>query len=384
MSRRHLAAAPLRVEMVLPSLVQAGMEMVVTRLALRLSERGHRVGITCLEEIGELAALLEGSAVDVALVRAPGLLSNLSAPSLERHLRQRAPTVVHTHSGGWLKGVRAARASGARRTVHTVHGLFHPEPWYGPLIMNRAARYTDVVVAVSQPIADYLRRVAPRTHSKVQVIENGVDTDRFAPAPRSSGRGAHRDHVRIGHVARLEPVKNQRLLLRAFRLVMNEFPRTTLRVAGTGSLRAELEALATELELGDGLRFDGAVSDVASWLRDIDILALTSDAEGTPMCILEAMASRVAVVSTAVGGIPAVLDHGSAGRLVSPGSVPAMAAALSELIADERTRSLLAEEGMRRARSLYSEERMAARYEEIYGAGIATEPFTTTVDACAG
>lgn len=382
MSERHPPS--LSVEMVLPSLVQAGMEMIVTRLALRLAERGHRVGITCLEEVGELATLLEGSAVNVALVRAPGLLSNLAAPSLERHLRQRAPTVVHTHSGGWLKGARAARASGVPRTIHTVHGLFHPEPWYGPVIMNRAALYTDVVVAVSQPIADYLRRVAPRTEDKVQVIENGVDTDRFAPDRTSSDHGVRHEDVRIGHVARLEPVKNQQLLLRAFRLVLNEFPRTTLRIAGTGSLRGDLGALAAELDLGDRLRFDGAVSDVASWLRDIDVLALTSDAEGTPMCILEAMASRVAVVSTAVGGIPAVLDHGSAGRLVFPGSVSAMAAALCELIANAQNRSLLAEAGLRRAHSLYSEERMVARYEEIYGAGVAAEPFTATVDACAG
>ena len=94
-------ARPLRIEMVVPSLPAAGMEMMVVALARALAGRGHGVGVTCLRDLGPLAAPLEADGVPVSLVPAPGVLSNFRAPVLARHLASLRPDVVHSHSGVW-------------------------------------------------------------------------------------------------------------------------------------------------------------------------------------------------------------------------------------------------------------------------------------------
>ena len=102
------AAAPMRVEMVVPSLVTAGMEMVVATLVRALARRGHDVGVTCNQEIGAVGEQLRAEGVSVQLVPAPGILTNIWPRDLARWFAERRPDIVHVHSGVWLKAARPA------------------------------------------------------------------------------------------------------------------------------------------------------------------------------------------------------------------------------------------------------------------------------------
>src|SRR5215210_1707535 len=153
---------PLRIEMVLPSLVVAGMELMTCDLARGLAERGHQVGITCIVEIGQLAAALRGSGVSVTLVSCPGVRSNfIPDPKLSGYFRELGCDVVHAHSGAWTKAAVAARAARVPAIVSTMHGFGHREQWFEEPLRWWAACHTDLVVAVSAPLH---RHLIDKTH----------------------------------------------------------------------------------------------------------------------------------------------------------------------------------------------------------------------------
>jgi len=359
----------LRIEMVLPSLIAGGMEVVTTRLVHRLVRRGHTVGVTCLVEEGPLADELRRDGIRVRHVPAPGLRTNVFPTGLAAWMRQVAPDVAHIHSGVWLKAARAARLAGVRRVVFTEHGALDVEPWYSSLIKRRAARLTDTVVAVSEPLAQVLIRTHGIDAAKVCVLPNGVDSERFSPGPRPdllSAWGIGPESLVIGHVARLAPVKNQPLLLEAFARVRATRPDARLVIVGDGPERELLSNRIAALGLTDSVHMIGEHRDVPGLLRSFDIFVLPSKAEGTSMSVLEAMAAGVPVVATAVGGTPALLDGGRCGDLVAANDVGGLADALVRLLGDTRRRHDLAASARQRVIDHYDEQAVADRYESLY------------------
>jgi len=363
---------PLRIEMVIPAMEAAGMEVMTARLTRALAARGHHVGLTCIESGGVLADELRAEGFRVSVIPALGLRSILRAPLLETWLRTVAPDVVHVHSGAWLKAARAARRAGVPRVVHTAHGLIGDdgEPWYVPLLHRWAARYTDWVAPVSAPLRDYMARRVKVDEAKMCVIPNAVNTDHFRPGPPT---GALRKRLRIasdrlvvGTVARLDPVKNHALLIDAFARVRALVPEAALVIIGDGPLRASLESRARSLGLDQDIHFVGVSNDVAALYHELDLFVLSSNAEGTSMSILEAMASGVCVVATSVGGTPDLLADGASGMLVPPGDPAALGAALTELLRDAARRRHFADAGRARVEEHYSELLMIEAYEALY------------------
>jgi glycosyltransferase involved in cell wall biosynthesis len=357
--------------MVLPSLVPGGQEVIVLRLSLALRKAGFIVGVTCTELEGPLADRMRDEGFDVALVPAPGLRTNLRASALIRRFVELRPDVVHVHSGVWLKAARAARMAGVPRVVHTIHGLLDHEPWHSAMFKRFAARHTDMIVAVSEPLGHHLVDDVGVVAAKVQVILYGVDTTHFQPGgDRTALRerlGLAQDGPVIGHVARLAAIKNQTLLLDAFANVLRERPSAALVIVGDGDERLRLESRIAELGIGGAERLVGEVDDAAPIYRDFDVFALTSNNEGTSMSLLEAMASGVAVVATSVGGSPALLNHGDCGVLVPPGDIDALTGALLALVDDDVRRERLGGAGRLHVQQAYSADAMCRRYVEVYG-----------------
>ena len=364
----------LRISMVLPTLSRAGMEIVAARLAIGLTEKGHDVGVACIEGSGPIAEELVSAGVTVDVVPTPGLATNLRAPALIAWMASQSPHVVHTHSGAWLKGARAARAAGVPAVVHTEHGLLDREPWYSDFLKRRSAAATSAVVAVSDALRSYLLQSTRLSPSEVRTIPNGIDTRVFSPElPDSRARllPGSDGHIVVGCVARFEPVKNHDLLLRAFREAQRARPELLLVLVGDGSLRPELEALARALEITHAVRFTGDQADPASWYRCFDTFVLASRAEGTSMSLLEAMASGCSIIATDVGGNRAVLGEDGAGRLVPSEDAAALSAALAQVAPSAGTPSRLASAARSRAVRLYSQDAMVERYESLYREAIA-------------
>jgi glycosyltransferase involved in cell wall biosynthesis len=367
---------PLRIEMVVPSLVRAGMETMVARMAIGLVARGHDVGITCLEHDGELAVQVREAGVTVRTVSTPGLRTNIRAPALEKWFTDRAPDVIHSHSGAWLKSARAARRAGVRRVVHTIHGIEGREPLHLRAMMRIASLYTDQIVVVSESLRNYLASGCGIPTARVLTISNGVDLAAYEPTANQAAvldaalerSREWKDDMIIGHVARLSPVKNQQLLIEAFGTVAARRDDVRLVIVGDGPLRGVLMRQVEELGLTDRVNFVGATADVQSWLALFDLFVLSSDQEGTSMSILEALATGVCVAATAVGGTPALLDGGRAGLLVPPRNPALLAEAMLSLLADPARRQALAAAGQRHVASAFSHATMLNRYEAIYRA----------------
>lgn len=368
-------ATPRRVEMVVPSLVTAGMEMVVATLSRALARRGHEVGVTCTQEIGAIGEQLQSEGFSVALVPAPGVITNVWPRALARWFTTRRPDIVHVHSGVWLKAARAAGMAGKIPVVHTVHGLLDVEPWHEGLIKRAAARRSAAIVTVSEALrADLVTRVGIDRPAP-EVILNGIDTQRFAPGPRTMvlRRAMQVDDATpvVGHVGRFSPVKNHRLLLEAFARVGGKHPTARLALIGDGELRGALESQADALGIRDRVYFAGEHRAVAPLLADLDVCVLCSISEGTSISLLEALASGKACVATAVGGNLAVLDQGNAGVLVPSNDVSALAQALDDLLASPGMRRDVAQRARAHALAAYSEESMTRAYERVYERALA-------------
>ena len=356
--------------MILPTLAAAGMEMIVARLMRGLARRGHEVSATCILSGGVLADELQSEGYEVTVVPTLGLRSNLYPAQLTAWLRRRKPGVVHVHSGAWLKAARAAHLAGVPHVVHTVHGIEGKDPWFIKPMWWMAVRYTDLIVSVSQPLLGYLHGDMRLPRAKLRLVANGVDTERFRPGAREgalrAALGVGADGILVGNVARLAKVKNHAVLLDAFAIVHRHVPQARLAIIGEGPEQRALEERAAALALTGDVQLLGAVHDTPSVYRELDLYVLSSHIEGTSVSILEAMASGVCVVATAVGGTPDLLGHGRFGVLVPPDDPAALASAMWELLCDPARRRTLAAAAREHVVRHHGELAMVRRYEDLY------------------
>jgi glycosyltransferase involved in cell wall biosynthesis len=197
-------------------------------------------------------------------------------------------------------------------------------------------RAMDRVIVVSESMRRDLgeRGVA---NGRLQVVRNGIAIDNYPFARRSrtlrAESGFDDDALVIGHVGRLSPEKGQARLLRVLPRVREKVPRARLVIVGDGPEMESLRTLARTLGVEEVTRFCGYRSDVPEVFANLDLLVLSSDTEGLPNVVLEAMATGVPVVATAVGGTPEVVEHGVTGLLVPAGDEAALAAAIVEAFA---------------------------------------------------
>jgi glycosyltransferase involved in cell wall biosynthesis len=335
-----------------------------------------------------MAAEYQARGIDIVRVhKKPGGVDAALWLKLATALRRRRADIVHTHNPPPLiYGAPASRLARAR-CVHTKHGA-NAMAGRRRLLARAAARFCDAFVAVSATTEAEARRDGDVDPRKLSTIENGIDLSRFVPSDdeRRATRAAVRaelglpaDAFVVGTVGRLVREKNQPLLVRAMAPLVSAHAR--LVVVGDGPERPALEA--ARAELGERARFVhalGARGDVPRLLTAFDVFALSSDSEGLPLVVIEAMAAALPVVSTAVGGIPAVIvdtrdgKNGAAatGFLAPRGDAAALGAALERLAATPSLGVSCGEEGRRRALARYSADRMVNDYFAIYERILAT------------
>jgi glycosyltransferase involved in cell wall biosynthesis len=167
-------------------------------------------------------------------------------------------------------------------------------------------------------------------------------------------------------VARFAPQKNHALLLNAFAQGPASDPHAHLVLVGEGVLRGQLEQQARNLGLSGQIHFLGLRADIPDVLGAMDIFVLSSDYEGSPLSVIEAMSSGLPVVSTAAGGVPDLFETGKEGFLVQPGDVKGLSGALELLLWDSDGRKSLGIAAARRAKKDFDVLAMVRSYEELY------------------
>lgn len=298
--------------------------------------------------------------------------------STRRLIHDRHPDIVHTHmaKAGAVGRIAASTLARGPRTVHTFHGHVL-DGYFGPrataifVRTERAlARRTDALVAVSPEVRDSLLDLGVGRPSQWVVLPLGLDLSPFLSTNGDEGTlrrsiGVPRDAPLVGVIGRLVPIKDHETLLRA----MVRLPGVHLAVIGDGSLRGHLEELAKSLGIAQRTHFTGWWTDIPTALRDLDIVALTSRNEGTPVALIEAAAASKPVVATDVGGVSSVVANGRSGYLVEPGGVPRVADMLGRLVASEFLRTQFGARGRAIALERFTEARateaMSALYEDL-------------------
>jgi len=378
------AASPgrrVRVLHVVLHLDTGGLERLVLDLVNRSDRDRFESHVLCLLFPGRLASEIAGEAE----VHQAGHLSPLTMlwpGPLIRLMRGIAPDVVHTHSGVWYKASLAARRAGVPMLVHTEHGRQRPDPWKARLLDGLAARRTDVVVAVSDELAEQLSRSVVRDPSRrIVVVRNGVDTTRYRPVRQEERRNARlrlglpTGAPLIGSLGRFDFIKGYDVMLTAFGRLLRTWDQTDrpmLVLAGEGPEQERLEAMVRAHALGDAVRFSGWIEDARDLLSALDLFSLSSRSEGTSVSLLEAMSAGLCPVVTRVGGNASVLGPDLRHRLVPPEDPDALARAWEAALRDRD--AARADGGKARARVMlrYGLAGMVRRYAEIYQGRVET------------
>ena len=355
---------------VILSLEIGGMEQVVVDLVKAIDRGRFEPVVICLMRLGPLGEELRALGLSVHLLPPlTPIVSFLYPAPLVKILRQVGAEVVHVHSGCWIKGVVGARLCGVKRVIYTLHGATYGRICTQKLMERVAAALTDQIVTVSSDLKGQLDAAGHMPMAKVAVIINGIDTERFRSLPLP----APGHPLRIGVIARFEPVKDLGTLLRAMKILQNEGLFPALDLIGDGSERGALEGLATELGLTNQVSFHGFQRETLQYLAAIEIFANTSLSEGTSISILEAMAAGKPVVATAVGGNPALIAEGVNGLLVPPCDPAALAQALKRLIGDESLRRQIGMVNREKARNEFGLAAMTRQYAGLYETSQAIE-----------
>lgn len=272
-------------------------------------------------------------------------------------IRREKPTIVHTHTAkaGTL-GRLAARLAGVPIVVHTFHGhvltgyFGRLRSWSYTVTERILARVTNRIVTVGDRVKEDLAELGVAPREKIRVIRLGLELSSLLECDQHRGRlrrelGYGSEHLLVGIVARLVPIKAHDDFLRAAVIVRGSEPRARFIVVGDGERRRELEALAREVGLGDVTRFLGIRKDTDFIYSDLDLVALTSLNEGLPISIIEAMAAGKAVVATEVGSVAELVFHGETGLVVPPRDPEAQARAILTLLENPDLRRRMGAKG---------------------------------------
>ena len=325
----------------------------------------------------------------------------ISIFKLYRILVAQKPDVLHTHTAKagsvgrmaalvyrWLTWKTLLGRPRRVKVIHTFHGhIFHS--YYGRLKTNiflaierNLARFaTDKIIVLSeQQLSEINSKFRVGSGAQFRIVPLGVDTEPLQPseAARIEVRreiGAADDDVVVGFVGRLTEIKNLSLLLEAAALFRDN-AQVKFVIVGDGNLRDDLERQAKGLDLTARLTFLGNRTDIARVYNGLDIVALTSLNEGTPLSLIEAMAAGKPVISTAVGGVPGLLGNivesrdGFAicdrGVRIDSFDPDDYARGLSYLIKSTQARSEMAARGSDFIRANYSKERLIADIRDLY------------------
>jgi len=301
---------------------------------------------------------------------------------LARILRRQRPHIVETHTAkAGAVGRLAARLAGVPILIHVFHGhVFHS--YFGPAktelfinIERGLARLTDRIITISpaqrRDVVDVYRIAPPE---RVLTIPLGLDLGPFEAARQScqgqfrSSLGISPDMPLVGFVGRLTAVKNPSEFIEVAGRVVRESPQVRFVFVGDGELRPALEKQVGALGLAQTVIFSGWQENMPAVYSDLDLLVLTSLNEGTPVTVIEALATGVPVVASEVGGVPDVVTHQETGLLVPSGDAEATAQAILQFLgAPERARRL-ALAGQRVVLGRFDLSRLVSDMDALYQA----------------
>lgn len=359
---------PLRVCFVIENLIPAGTELWILRLIERLDRARVQPLLCVIDGNSRSSKQLEPS--DCPTIRLG--LSSLrtvnafsAASRFYRFLRHHHVDVVQVHHAdpAYL-GVPVARLARVPKVLQTKYDVGY---WLkgADLWMHRfLRRWVDETIANCEACrqASIAQEWSPE--EKVQVLDNGIELDRLTRIPPIQFED--RQHVRVGMLANLRPVKDAETFVRAAHRLSAERPHLSFHLIGDGEQRASLEQLASELGVVDHVVFHGHVAEPSQLIGEMSIGVLCSLSEGLPHALLEFMAAGRPVVATQVGGNAEIVDDGHTGRLVPAGDPEALANAIAQMLDTPLATKRMGIAAQKNVAERFALDAMTRRFEAFY------------------
>lgn len=367
-----------RVLLVVPRGDVGGVQTHVADLAAGLVTRGVSV-VVASGTSGHLTDALRAQNIETVVVPMRRRTDGAAIRALTRLIRDRQIDLVHTHSP--LAGIlgRHAALRAGRPCVHTLHGqgildeLRHPHSlWHRIKLLTyqvqerRLNAKSAAIIALSPSLAQAAVRARHAAADRLAVVPHGVPIP-----PKAARNGAS---LTVVYVGRLHPEKGVDDLVAAFAEVRRQVPTATLLLIGDGPMRERLRAQKDAAGLGRSVLMPGEKAELAAAFSDAACVVLPSRAEGLSYVLLEAMASGVPVIATAVGATPELIEDGRTGLLVAPGDRAALVRAILSLLRDPSRGAALGASARETVRTRYGRETMIERTLDVYGAALRRRP----------
>jgi glycosyltransferase involved in cell wall biosynthesis len=337
--------------------------------------RGIDLTVACLDELGFFGEGLKREGFSChQLGRQPGF--DFALPGRIAALaKSERVDVIHAHQyTPFFYGVMARRKAGVP-LLFTEHGRFYPDlpSWKRRLFNRLIGCRVDHTTAVSDAVKEALVAIEGMPSAPIEVLHNGIDLGRFSVPTGARDwlaetHGVPMDAPVVGTVARLNPIKNQAMLVDAFAQARQVVPDAHLAIVGDGSERQALQTQVADLGLNAAVHFLGERDDVARMLGAMDVFALSSLSEGMPMTLLEAMAARVPIATTDVGGISQMLEPGREALFCASDDTAAFSANLVRLLSNPEVCEELTARAHARVVDDFSLDVIGERYLHIYRA----------------
>jgi sugar transferase (PEP-CTERM/EpsH1 system associated) len=350
-----------------------GLQTLLAQCINRMPAQHYRHAVICLAGHTTYANLVHRPDVQFhTLDKQPGQ-SFSSHRALWTLLRRLRPAVLHTYNISTIEYGFTAWLAGVPLRIHAEHGRDSVEMSGRHRKYNTLRRllapFVDTFVPVSADLGAWLRHTVGVPQHKIRMIANGVDTTHFTPG--SEREPGATPTIWIGTVGRIDRIKNHDGLLDAFALLLAAFPlqQADLRLAivGDGPLLPALRERVAREAWGHQVWLPGARADVAQIMRSFSVFVLPSLSEGTPVTIMEAMATGLPVVASRVGGVPQLVLDGQTGLLSDPADPHSLAGAIGAYIADPALAGRHGAAGRARVQAHFCVDTMVMQYDTLYG-----------------
>jgi len=356
-----------------------GLENGIVNLINHMPADAYRHAVLALTEVTDFCKRIHRADVQFISLRKPPGHGVWQYPKLFKLFRQLRPAIVHSRNLAALEVQVPAWAAGVPVRIHGEHGRDVNDVDGNNRTYQRVRRmyrpFLHHTVALSRDLADYLVAKAGFDADEITQIYNGVDTTRFCPAPGGTApiAGCPFDptqHWLIGTVGRMQVIKDQTMLAQAFVLALQQAPQLAQRVrlvmVGEGPLRAQAQALLDQAGMTALAWLPGERHDVPDVMRGLHAFALPSLGEGISNTILEAMASSLPVVATAVGGNADLVQQPDTGVIVPAANPQAMAQQIIALASDPDHARQMGQAARARVLERFSMQAMVGAYQRVY------------------
>jgi len=347
-----------------------GTEMVIRNIIEGLQTSPFEMSIFCIESpIGPWGKELERQGVPIiSTQRLPGFDIEL-IKKIRRCIKENDIDIVHCHQyTPWVYGAAASLFTKSK-VIFTEHGRFYPDTtsWKRRLINPLLVALTNRITSISQATKKALIKFEFIPESKIQTIYNGIHpltTTREATKAIRKRLAIPNNHKVLGTIARFDPIKNHKMMLKAFSAVLTIHPNTSLIMVGDGEEKANIKGLINELNLCNNVILTGYQSAPTHFLALMDIFLLSSLSEGTSMTLLEAMSLGKPCVVTDAGGNAEIVVNGQTGLVTPNNDAASFANAINILLSRED--SGMYTNAKKRFNDYFSAKKMNSQFEDLY------------------